>query len=89
MGRPPNPDEPVPAAGKLATWIESTGTEKTALARALGVTTQLIYQWLDGRSRASHEHAAALERITKRAVRHSDWADPEAVERLAGAFRAL
>lgn len=78
---------PPPAAALLDAWIKSKAIERTELARALGVSEQLLYQWRSGRSRPSHETAQTLERLSGAAVPASAWAYPNEVA--AAVSRAL
>jgi transcriptional regulator with XRE-family HTH domain len=71
---------PPPAAALLDAWLKAKSIERTELARALGVSEQLLYQWRSGRSRPSHETAQVLERISGSVVPASEWAFPTEVD---------
>lgn len=75
----PSEYTPPPAAALLDEWIKSKGIERTELARALGVSEQLLYQWRSGRSRPSHETAQVLEQLSGSVVPASEWAYPDEV----------
>ena len=62
-------------AATLRRWLDATGTTQTKLARRLGVTVAHVGHWLHGRQRPGLDLAAALERVTGRAVRAVDWAE--------------
>nr|WP_150587114.1 helix-turn-helix domain-containing protein [Pandoraea communis] len=65
---------------KLDQWLKASDTSQSALARMLGVSPGLIYQWLSGLRPVAPEHCPAIERISDSAVRceelndRVDWA---------------
>lgn len=61
-------------AGRFAKWLDADGAPTVAvLARQLGVTTAVIYNWRSGRFFPSRDHATRIQEISGGAVPAVWW----------------
>jgi transcriptional regulator with XRE-family HTH domain len=61
------------AADRLSDWCDRKGLSQADLARALGVSRAAVCEWLSGKKMPELANALAIEKLTKRAVRASEW----------------
>ena len=69
---PSRPEGESKAVVALHAWIAATGESKSACARRLGTSRQLLSDWLGGKCLPSLRPATRIERVTG-SVRVADW----------------
>lgn len=57
---------------KLAEWVDQERGRQSALARAVGVDSQLVWQWARGVRQVPADRCPAIERATAGVVRCED-----------------
>jgi DNA-binding transcriptional regulator YdaS (Cro superfamily) len=74
---------------KLAEWVDQERGRQSSLARAVGVDSQLVWQWARGVRQVPADRCPAIERATEGAVRCEELRpDVEWAVLRAGAARA-
>ncbi|MDB0544074.1 helix-turn-helix domain-containing protein [Ralstonia solanacearum] len=63
---------------KLADYLDRPGVSQSRLAKQLGVSAGLVYQWHSGRRPISAKQCTAIERatdgaVTRQELRPDDW----------------
>ena len=64
---------------ELAMYLRQPGATQSSLASAVGVSSAVVWQWINNRRPVPIEHCAAIERatsgaVTRRDLRPDDWA---------------
>jgi DNA-binding transcriptional regulator YdaS (Cro superfamily) len=67
---------------QLSTWVEPHGRQ-TALAKAIGCPSQLVWQWASGERRVPEERCPAIEAATDGAVTCEEMRDDIVWHRVA------
>lgn len=62
----------------IATYLQLPGINKSAFARDVGVSYDMVYQWEKGIRPVAIQHCAAVERasdgkVTRQELRPADW----------------
>jgi len=64
----------------ISTYLINTGRAQSEFARAIGVPSTLLYQWLNGLRPVAAKHCVKIERetagqVTRQELRPKDWHD--------------
>lgn len=64
----------------ISTYLTNTGRAQSEFARAIGVPSALLYQWLNGLRPVAAKHCVKIERetagqVTRKELRPKDWQD--------------
>jgi len=72
---------------KLRGFLETRGVSQSAAARALGVTSVAVHQWVHGRARPRPDLRVAIERWTRGFLRADEWQTAREKDRARFALR--